>query len=214
MPVNTDDKAYGLHILKKAVNICLDESVPATEDGLHKLTYQCDELVWEVAKKIYTQSGYKVEFSVIRDVAISRIEPLKRYLAVQKAEEERRRIAFIAAQKAEERRRAEEEALRQKHLDALGDQLENSGRDKSMAALFSRIRDMVGEQLSVDPADVKLEASLANDLGADELDIPQFVIALEEDFNIEIPDCDSETLSRVGDFVEYIYKQVQSKSNP
>lgn len=221
-----DEKAYELHILKKAINTCIDENLPLTEDGLNILIHQSDELVWEVAKKIYTQSGYKVEFSLIRDIIISRIEPLKTHLMDKKVEEERRKVAWIAGQKAaEEKRRAEEhrraallaaqkaeeEALKQEQLNTLGDQLEASGRNRNMAALFSKIRGMVGEQLSVDSADVKLEASFANDLGADELDIPQLVMAFEDEFDLEIPDCDSETLSIVGNFVDYIYEQLQLK---
>jgi acyl carrier protein len=60
------------------------------------------------------------------------------------------------------------------------------------------------EQLGVDPAEVKPEASFVNDLGADSLDTVELVMALEEAFDTEIPDEDAEKIQNVGQAVSYI----------
>jgi len=58
----------------------------------------------------------------------------------------------------------------------------------SKEAIYDKVKKIVADQLSVDAADVKPEASFANDLGADSLDVVELVMALEEEFDIEIPD--------------------------
>jgi acyl carrier protein len=71
-------------------------------------------------------------------------------------------------------------------------------------ALFDRVKEIIVDQLGVDEDTVTLEASFVDDLGADSLDIVELVMALEEDFGIEIPDEDAEKIATVGDAVEYI----------
>ena len=63
---------------------------------------------------------------------------------------------------------------------------------------------IIVEQLGVDEADVKMESSFIDDLGADSLDIVELIMALEEEFSIEIPDSDAEKITTVGDAAEYI----------
>lgn len=70
--------------------------------------------------------------------------------------------------------------------------------------IFAKVQKIVAEQLSVDIADVKPEASFANDLGADSLDTVELVMALEEEFDIEIPDEAAEGIATVQDAVKYI----------
>ena len=67
-----------------------------------------------------------------------------------------------------------------------------------------KVKDIIVEQLGVDPGDVKPEASFVNDLGADSLDTVELVMALEEAFDIEIPDEDAEKIQNVGQAVSYI----------
>ena len=67
-----------------------------------------------------------------------------------------------------------------------------------------KVKDIIVEQLGVDAAEVKPAASFVNDLGADSLDTVELVMALEEQFNIQIPDEDAEKIQSVGDAVEYI----------
>jgi acyl carrier protein len=74
----------------------------------------------------------------------------------------------------------------------------------SKEEIFSKVQKIVSEQLGVDEAEVKPEASFANDLGADSLDTVELVMALEEEFNIEIPDEAAENIATVQAAVDYI----------
>ncbi|MBN8537850.1 MAG: acyl carrier protein [Deltaproteobacteria bacterium] len=71
-------------------------------------------------------------------------------------------------------------------------------------SLTPKIKDIIVEQLSVDPEKVKPEASFIDDLGADSLDIVELVMAMEEEFDIEIPDEDAEKLKTVQDVTKYL----------
>lgn len=70
--------------------------------------------------------------------------------------------------------------------------------------VFEKVKKIVAEQLSVDEAEVKPEASFANDLGADSLDTVELVMALEEEFGIEIPDEAAEGIGTVQAAVDFI----------
>ncbi|MBM7581226.1 acyl carrier protein [Caldicoprobacter guelmensis] len=70
--------------------------------------------------------------------------------------------------------------------------------------IFEKVRDIIVEQLGVDAEEVTLESKFIDDLGADSLDIVELIMALEEEFDMEIPDEDAEKISTVGDVVEYI----------
>ena len=65
------------------------------------------------------------------------------------------------------------------------------------------------EQLGVTDTAVTMEASFIDDLGADSLDIVELIMAIEEEFDIEIPDSDAEKVVTVGDVVDYIKENVQ-----
>jgi acyl carrier protein len=67
-----------------------------------------------------------------------------------------------------------------------------------------KVKDIIVEQLGVDPERVTPEASFIDDLGADSLDIVELVMAMEECFNIEIPDEDAEKLRTVSDVQAYL----------
>jgi acyl carrier protein len=73
---------------------------------------------------------------------------------------------------------------------------------------FLKVQKIVADQLSVDINDVKPEASFANDLGADSLDTVELVMALEEEFDIEIPDEAAESIATVQSAVDYINSKV------
>ena len=70
--------------------------------------------------------------------------------------------------------------------------------------IFEKIKEITVEQLGVDEDVVTMEASFINDLEADSLDIVELMMALEEEFDIEIPDEDAEKISVVADAVAYI----------
>ncbi|NLC67344.1 MAG: acyl carrier protein [Clostridiaceae bacterium] len=73
-----------------------------------------------------------------------------------------------------------------------------------MNTIFETVKKIIVEQLGVDEDDVQMESSFIDDLGADSLDIVELVMALEEEFELEIPDSDAEKIVTVGDAVEYI----------
>ena len=70
--------------------------------------------------------------------------------------------------------------------------------------MFEKIRDIIAEQLGIEANEITTESSFVDDLGADSLDIVELIMALEEEFNMEIPDEEAEKISKVGDVVEYI----------
>lgn len=70
--------------------------------------------------------------------------------------------------------------------------------------VFEKVQEKVAEQLGVEADEVTMESSFIDDLGADSLDIVELLMALEEEFDIEIPDEEAEKLTTVGDVVEYI----------
>lgn len=70
--------------------------------------------------------------------------------------------------------------------------------------IFARVKKIVADQLEVDPTEVKPEANFANDLGADSLDTVELVMALEEEFDIEIPDEAAEAITTVQASVDFI----------
>ena len=73
-----------------------------------------------------------------------------------------------------------------------------------MATVEERVKKIIAEQLGVEEAEVTPEASCVEDLGADSLDTVELVMALEEEFSIEIPDEDAEKILTVGKALDYI----------
>jgi len=68
----------------------------------------------------------------------------------------------------------------------------------------SRVKEIIVEQLGVDATEVTPQASFVNDLGADSLDTVELVMALEEEFDVEIPDEEAEKIQSVGQAIDYI----------
>ncbi|AAM24693.1 Acyl carrier protein [Caldanaerobacter subterraneus subsp. tengcongensis MB4] len=81
------------------------------------------------------------------------------------------------------------------------------GGEKGM--IFEKVRNIIAEQLGIDPEEITMESSFIDDLGADSLDIVELIMALEEEFDIEIPDEDAEKIKTVGDVVEYLSNIVE-----
>ncbi|CDE84612.1 acyl carrier protein [Clostridium sp. CAG:273] len=78
----------------------------------------------------------------------------------------------------------------------------------SSEEIFDKVKEIIVEQLGVADTAVTLEASFIDDLGADSLDIVELIMALEEEFDIEIPDADAEKVVTVTDVVDYIKDHV------
>ncbi len=74
--------------------------------------------------------------------------------------------------------------------------------------LIERVRSVVSDQLGVDPAQMKSDANILEDLGADSLDVVELVMAIEEVFDIEISDEEAEAMRTVGDVENYVSAHV------
>lgn len=74
----------------------------------------------------------------------------------------------------------------------------------SSEEIFEKVKGIIVEQLGATEANVTMEASFIDDLGADSLDIVELIMALEEEFDMEIPDADAEKIVTVNDVVDYI----------
>jgi acyl carrier protein len=72
-----------------------------------------------------------------------------------------------------------------------------------------RVKEIIVEQLGVSPEQVKPEGRFIDDLGADSLDTVELIMALEEEFNVEIPDEEAEKLVTVGDAMKYLQEHVK-----
>jgi acyl carrier protein len=70
--------------------------------------------------------------------------------------------------------------------------------------VFEKIKKIIAEQLGIGEDEIKMDSSFVDDLGADSLDIVELIMALETEFDLEIPDEEAEKISTVGDVVEYI----------
>ena len=74
----------------------------------------------------------------------------------------------------------------------------------SSEEIFDKVKEIIVEQLGVGEDSVNEESSFIEDLGADSLDSVELIMAIEEEFDIEIPDTDAEKVVTVGDVVDYI----------
>ena len=70
--------------------------------------------------------------------------------------------------------------------------------------VFDKVKEIISDQLGIDSEEIAMESSFINDLGADSLDIVELIMALEAEYDLEIPDEDAEKISKVGDIVNYI----------
>ncbi len=77
-------------------------------------------------------------------------------------------------------------------------------------SIEERVKEIIVEQLGVNPEQVTSNASFIDDLGADSLDTVELVMAFEEEFSVEVPDEDAEKLTTVGDVVRYIEEKAEA----
>ena len=75
-------------------------------------------------------------------------------------------------------------------------------------ATEDKVKQIIVDQLGVDPSEVVPEASFIDDLGADSLDTVELVMAFEEEFGMEIPDEEAEKLTKVGDALNYLQEKL------
>ncbi len=70
--------------------------------------------------------------------------------------------------------------------------------------VFEKIRTILSEQLDIEEDDITMDSKIADDLGADSLDVVDLIMAIEDEFDVEVPDEDIEGIKTVGDVVNYI----------
>jgi acyl carrier protein len=75
--------------------------------------------------------------------------------------------------------------------------------------VFDKIKEIISDQLGIDAEEITMDSSFVDDLGADSLDIVELIMALETEFDLEIPDEDAEKISAVADVVNYIKKHIE-----
>lgn len=75
--------------------------------------------------------------------------------------------------------------------------------------VFEKIRKIIAEQFDIEESEITLESSFQEDLDADSLDVVELIMAIEDEFNIEISDEDAEKISTVKDAVEYIENHIE-----
>ena len=91
----------------------------------------------------------------------------------------------------------------------MGEEFNAESPGLSEMSLDERISKIIIEQLGAKPAQIVPDASFIDDLGADSLAIVQFVMAIEEAFDIEIPDADADQLQTIGDAVAYLHQRLE-----
>lgn len=227
--VNRD---YELTMLKIATDIYLNKLVAFTEEGLKSLESNRDRFVWELATKFYSQSGHKADFCLLRDVVNCWIESKKVQLAnMRRAEEEKaRQIAAEANRRiveekarlyAEEKARTCARTLLLEEIDKFAEQIANNKGNEEVSytinylgnrkvGIFFKLHKILTEYLNLGENTVDLESNLRSDLGADSLDAVELMMALEEEFNIEIPDEAAEQITTVEQAVNYIHYKLSA----
>jgi acyl carrier protein len=80
-----------------------------------------------------------------------------------------------------------------------------------MSSVTEKVKKMIVDQLGVSESEVVPEAKFIDDLGADSLDIVELIMALEDEYSIEIPDEDAEKMETVGDAIRYIEDRLAGK---
>src|SRR5580658_3889822 len=84
----------------------------------------------------------------------------------------------------------------------------------SEKSIEEQVKEIIVEQLGVNPEQVTPNASFIEDLGADSLDTVELVMAFEEEFSVEVPDEDAEKLQTVGDVIRYIEERAKYAARP
>jgi acyl carrier protein len=74
--------------------------------------------------------------------------------------------------------------------------------------IFEKIKNLLAEQLDADENDMTMDTDIAKDLGADSLDVVELLMAIEDEFDIEVPDEEIENIKTIGDLVEYIQSNI------
>ena len=194
--VNSD---YESKMVKIAIDKYLDEIISGTEKDLITLQDNRDQIVWDLTARIYGEIGHKVKLSTVRDVVDSRIEAINHQLAKEKKyiSEEINQVTEQKYRDEVDCRDTKEDAdFRSKVIAVLG----KFGGDESKAKVFVRVRRIISEKLEIDESEINLDCHMSNHLNMDDLDLTEIVMALEEEFDIEISDNCVDFCFSIGSF--------------
>lgn len=178
-----EDQDYTLSVLKMVVNTDLDKSISTSLEDLDALQSNRDQLVWEIATKIYARSGHKVELPMVRDLIDSRIRDIKNQFALEKPIPEYvPKKAQITTQKVD-----------------------------STRVIFIKICSVICKCTDVSVNRVSMDSRIS-DL-ADKHEFSQILMNLEKDFDIQISDQAVRDMQTVKHAVDFINSSLKARNN-
>jgi acyl carrier protein len=229
--MNEDSKNYEMQILAMMINQYLDAMVSLSEEKLNQLEANCDQIVWDLATRIYKESGHKVEFHIIRNLINSRIEVMRYQLFFSKSSLlESKRIDEEKAMKiAEEKANA---IINDKKIDDTEKItiLQELAGDERKLAIFIKVQEIISYQLEVEKSEIHIDdelfylqsssyssysfytssssfdswSDLLSNWGGDELDKIELIMVLEEEFDLELSDEKCQEFTTVKKLVDYL----------
>ena len=225
--MNEDSKNYEMQILAMMINQYLDDMVSLSEEKLNQLEANCDQIVWDLATRIYKESGHKVEFHIIRNLINSRIEVMRYQLFFSKSSLlESKRIDEEKAMKiAEEKANA---IINDKKIDDT--EKITSQENERQLAIFIKVQEIISDQLEVEKSQIHIDdelfylksssyssysfytssssfdswSDLLSNWGGDELDKIELIMVLEEEFDLELSDEKCQEFTTVKKLVDYL----------
>lgn len=208
--MSRENQNYESNLLKMVINQELDQIVVTDEDALISLESNIDSTVWKLATKIYQSSGHKVDLLTVKELMISKINSIKQNIYYQKQKEREIRENQQNLVKVEQTRVFNDDLK-----DEIADVLDICHGNEDKALVFLRVQKVIIEQLEVEKGCVNWDSHIANDLGADECDIIELFMTLEEEFDIEIPEdiLDRTPESRYGENTDNKLTYHSSSSN-
>jgi acyl carrier protein len=228
--MNEDSKNYEMQILAMMINQYLDDMVSLSEEKLNQLEANRDQIVWDLATRIYKESGHKVEFHIIRNLINSRIEVMRYQLFFSKSSLlESKRIDEEKAMKiAEQKANA---IINDKKIDDTEKItiLQELAGDERKLAIFIKVQEIISYQLEVEKSEIHIDdelfylqsssyssysfytssssfdswSDLLSNWGGDELDTIDLIMALEEEFELELEEKCQE-FTTVKKLVDYL----------
>jgi acyl carrier protein len=224
--MNEDSKNYEMQILAMMINQYLDDMVSLSEEKLNQLEANRDQIVWDLATRIYKESGHKVEFHIIRNLINSRIEVMRYQLFFSKSSLlESKRIDEEKAMKiAEQKANA---IINDKKIDDT--EKITSQENERQLAIFIKVQEIISDQLEVEKSEIHIDdelfylqsssyssysfytssssfdswSDLLSNWGGDELDTIDLIMALEEEFELELEEKCQE-FTTVKKLVDYL----------
>ena len=229
--MNEDSKNYEMQILAMMINQYLDDMVSLSEEKLNQLEANRDQIVWDLATRIYKESGHKVEFHIIRNLINSRIAVM------------RYQLFFSKSSLLESKRIDEEKAMKiaEQKANAIINDKKNDDTEKITSqenerqlAIFIKVQEIISDQLEVEKCQIHIDdelfylqsaervssyssdsfyssyssfgwnSCLLSNWGGDDLDTIELIAALEEEFDLELSDEKCQEFTTVKKLVDYL----------